>query len=420
MKTNPVLDTVNNERGNVLVLALLLVFATLIIGGAVAMMSATDTKISGNQEMGTDAQFTAEAGIAEAVHRLAVPYPSNETVGGQQVNISIQDMPPYDPNYKAYITMSAPAANPVIAGSVMTAGTLQDLGGDILNYSKPDGTDEVVTVEHKWKDLNADGVRDANELVLYDPLQVPPENYTKGNPIDVITVTGHSGTGRRVIQTEVTHTRLQFKTKGALYTDKATTVSGSSVFCGYNHDLFTPEGTVLNACYAYHLAQGNMAGIATTGDVVDQKGANKTDGQPVTDTDNTNLWYTLAEALGVTQSQVDDLLANADNTSIINDLDGITYIQGNAMLSAQVMGHGLLYVTGNVTINGGFVYYGMIYVEGDCKIVGTPWILGTVMVKGSADFQFNAGNCGILFSEDAIQQYVGGLFPMQTLAWREQ
>lgn len=420
MNTKPIVDSVRNERGNVLVIALLLVFATMIIGGAVAMMSSTDTKISGNQEMGTEAQFAAEAGIAEAVHRLAVPYPTIETVGGKQVNISIQDMPPYDPDYKAYITMTAAEDNPVIAGSTMTAGTLQDLNSDFLDYSKPDGTDEVVTVEHKWDDLNADGLRDANEIVLYDPLQVPPENFTKGNPIDVVTVTGHKGTGRRIIQTEVTHMRLMFKTKGALYTDKATTVSGSSVFCGYNHDIDTPSGTVLNACYAYHEASGgHMAGIATTGDVVDQKGGNKTDGQPVTDTDATNLWYTLAEALGVTQSQVDDLLANADHTSIVDDLDGVTYIQGDAKLNSQVVGHGLLYVTGDVIINGGFQYWGMIYCEGDCKIVGTPWILGTVMVKGSADFQFNAGNCGILFSEEAIQQYVGGLFPMTTLAWRE-
>jgi hypothetical protein len=213
--------------------------------------------------------------------------------------------------------------------------------------------------------------------------------------------------------------RLQFKTKGAFYTDKASTVSGSSVFCGYNHDINMPVGTVLNACYAYHLGNGNMAGVATTGDIVDQKGANKTDGQPVTDTSVDNLWYSLSEALGVTQSQVDDLLANADNTTIVNPLDGITYIQGDAKVNAQIVGHGLLYVTGNLTINGGFQYAGMIYVEGDCKVVGTPWILGTVMVKGTSDFQFSAGNCGILYSEDAVQQYVGGMMPMVTLAWRE-
>ena len=420
MKTQHVLETVNNERGNILVIALLLVFATCIIGGAVAMMSSTDLKISGNQELGTQAQFVAEAGLAEAMHRLSVAYPTNATVGGKQINISIADAPPIDPDYKAYIQLTAPGDNPTFAGNTMTAGTLQDLNGDFLDYSRDAGTDEVLMVEHKWDDLNGNGTRDAGEIVLYDTNKTPPENFTSGNPIDVITVTGRSGTGKRTVEAEVTHMRLKFKTNGAFYTDKAATVSGSSVFCGYNHNVLMPAGTVLNACYAYHLATGHLAGVATTGDVVDEKGANKTDGQPVTNTDLANLWYTLPEALGVTQAECNDLLANADNTSIIDALDGVTYINGDAKCNAQVIGHGLLYVTGDLTINGGFQYWGMIYVEGDCKITGTPWIMGTVMVKGSADFQFSSGNCGIVYSEDAIQQYVGGLMPMQVLAWREK
>ena len=420
MKTNHVLDTVNNERGNILVIALLLVFATCIIGGAVAMMSSTDLKISGNQELGTQAQFVAEAGLAEAMHRLSVAYPTNVTIGGKQVNISISDQLPIDPDYKAYIQLTAPGDNPTFVGNTMTAGTLQDLNGDFLDYSKDSGTDEVLMVEHKWTDLDADGTRDAGEIVLYDPNKSPPTNYATGNPIDVVTVTGRSGTARRTVEAEVTHMRLKFKTNGALYTDKACTVSGSSVFCGYNHNVAMPAGTVLNACFAYHLTSGNLAGVATTGDVVDQKGANKTEGQPVTNTDVDNLWYTLPEALGITQNECNDLLANADNTSIVDDLEGITYIQGNALISTKMSGHGLIYCTGDVIINGGFEYWGMIYIEGDCKIVGTPWIMGTVMVKGSADFQFSAGNCGIVYSEEAIQQYVGGLMPMQVLAWREK
>jgi hypothetical protein len=418
MKTQHILDTVGNERGNVLVIACLLVFATFVIGGTVAMMSSTDLKISGNQEMGTEAQFVAEAGLTEAIHRLSLPYPTNVVIGGLPVNVSIQDAPPIDPAYKAYIMLTPPAENPDIQGSVMTAGTLQDLNGDFLDYSRNAGTDEVVTVEHKWEDLDADGVREDGEIVLYDPLQVPPENFTKGNPVEIISVTGRSGTGRRMLQAEVTRLRLKFRTNGALYTDKAIDVTGNSCFCGYNHDINTAAGTVLNACYGKHL-NDHLAGVATTGDVVNQGGSNATDGQPATNTDATNLWPTLAEALGVTQAECADLLAEADHTSISDLIDGTTYIQGNAIINANVVGHGLLYVTGNVTINGGFQYWGMIYIEGDCNIVGTPWILGTVLVKGSSDFQFSAGNCGILYSEEAIQQYVGGLMPMITLAWRD-
>ena len=53
--------------------------------------------------------------------------------------------------------------------------------------------------------------------------------------------------------------------------------------------------------------------------------------------------------------------------------------------------------------------------EGYWLDLGNP----LAFVKGSADLQFSAGNCGILYSEEAIQQYVGGLMPMITLAWRD-
>jgi hypothetical protein len=411
---------VRNERGNVLVIALLLVFATFIIGSMLAMMSGTDLKIAGNQELGTEAQFAAEAGLAEAVHRISVPNPTNAVVGGSTINISLaDDVKPYDPAYKAYITMSS-AGNPTKTGSIFTAGTLQDLSGDPIAYSHPSGTNEVITIEHKWDDLDGDGVREVGEIVLYDPAQVPPENFTKGNPVDVITVTGRKAASRKTVQVEVTRLRLLAKTLGALYTDKAVEVKGTSDFCGWNHDINTPVGTTPNACFAYHLGDGHLSGVTTTGDTVTKKGSADIEGSPnPTNTDPANPWYTLAEVLGLTQGDVNEILANADHTSVVKNLDGVTYLQGNHTANATTIGHGLLYCTGDLSINGGFKYWGLIYVEGDCKITGTPWIEGTVIVKGTSDFNFNAGNAGLLYSEDAISQYVGLLMPMVTIAWRD-
>ena len=155
-----------DERGNALVMAILLVFAASAIGATVALMSATDLKISGNQERTTEALFVAEAGMSEAIHRLGTPYPTNAVVGGQTINISIADEKPIDPDYRAYIRMTAPAANPTFVGNTLSAGTLQDLSGDVLEYSRASGTDDVIMVEHKWNDLDADGTRDAGEIVL--------------------------------------------------------------------------------------------------------------------------------------------------------------------------------------------------------------------------------------------------------------
>lgn len=411
---------ISGERGNVLVTALLLVFATSIIGATLAMMAGTDLKISGNQEQSTESFFVAEAGLSEATHRLSLPNPTVVNVGGSPVNIALRDEDPYDPNWKVYITMTS-NPSPVTSGSTVTAGTVQNLSGDYLDYSMSSGTDDVITIEHKWEDRNSDGVRDADEIVRYAPTEVPPENFTVGNPVDIITVTGRSGRGKRVIQAEVTQQTLIIQTLGALYTDKAVRIGGNSAFCGWNHDISMPEYTVPNACFAYHVPDEHLAGVATTGDVVQRVGAaHDIEGSPATtNTNPTNPWYTLAEALGVSQGVVNELLARADNTTIVDVLDGITYIQGDASINAGVVGHGLCYVTGDCTINGGFTYWGLIYVEGDVVITGTPWIMGSLIVKGASDFSFGAGNAGIVYSKEAIEEFVGGLMPMLTLAWRD-
>jgi PilX N-terminal len=420
MKAIRILKRARDERGNALVTAILLVFAASAIGALVVLMASTDLKISGNQERRTEALFAAEAGMSEAVHRLSLTYPTNVVVGGSTINASIADAPPIDPDYRAYITMSTPGANPSFSGNTMTAGTLQSLSGDVIEYSRASGTNEVITVEHKWDDLNGDGVRDPGEVVLYDTSRVPPENFTVGNPVDIITVTGRSGASRRVLQAEVTRVRLTAKTLGAFSTDKSVTVSGNSHFCGYNHDELIPAGTVQNACFAYHESDGHLAGVATTGDVVKVIGSSDVDGSPTNiDNNPANPWYTLAEVLGLTNGETAEVLASADHTSISNPLDGITYIQGDATINSTVTGHGLLYVTGDVTINGGFKYWGLIYIEGDAKITGTPWIVGAMLVKQDADFNFSAGNCGIFYSEEVIAQYVGKVMPMMTLSWRD-
>ena len=64
-------------------------------------------------------------------------------------------------------------------------------------------------------------------------------------------------------------------------------------------------------------------------------------------------------------------------------------------------------------------YKGLIYIEGDLNMTGTPWILGSVIVKGTTDYTFSAGSAGVLFSKDAIQNYIGKAMPGLVLSWRE-
>jgi len=414
-------QTIKNERGSALIITLLVLFAVSVIGATLAKIASTDLKVAGNQRFATDALYAAEAGLTESIHRLSLANPTNVNVGGSTVNAAIGDRKPYDPNWRTQIFLTTPPASPTANGSVYTTGTIQDPNQDYIQYSRPSGGVDILTVEHKWRDANGNGARDADEVVLYDPAKIPPENLETGFPVEIVTVTGRSGLGRRTIQAEVTRRTLYARTLGALYTDKAISITGNAAFCGYNHDVNTPVGTRPNGCVADHLGVGDLAGVTTTGDDVDVSGAAADiDGYPSpTDTSSSNPFYSLAEVLGISDTELNDILSQPDQTTITNPFDGITYVQGDATINSNYVGSGLVYVTGNLAASGSFVFKGLIYVEGDVKIIGTPWILGSMIVRGTSDYNFSAGNCGILYSEEAIRQYLGQAMPMIVLSWKE-
>lgn len=408
------------ERGNVLVVTLLVLFAISVIGFTMAMVSSMDLKISGNQRTTTQSLFVAEAGLNEAIHRLSLPNPTNVAVAGWTGNAAIGDSEPYNPNWQARIYLTSPGSAPAGNANLYTTGTIQDPGRPYLEYSEPSGTDGVLIIEHKWRDLDGDGARDANEVVRWDPMKIPPENMTSGFPIEVVTVTGQSADGERVIQAEVTKRTIIARTLGALYCDKAIRLTGNCDFCGYNHDINTPPGTKPNACNAWHLASGHLPGVVTTGDDVKTQGSANVAGNPQPiDMSPTNPFYSLPEVLGLSDAEAASFLANPDHTSLANPMDGITVISGDANVNSNLVGKGLLYIKGDLKGAGSFTYTGLIYVEGDVKLTGTPWILGSVIVRGTSDWNFSAGNAACLYSKDAITNALSGAMPCMVLSWRE-
>jgi hypothetical protein len=408
------------ENGNILVVTLLILFAISVIGATMGMISSMDLKIAGNQRSSTRALPVAEAGLNEAIHRLSLPNPTSATISGWTGNVAIGDSEPYNPNWTARIYLTRPGAAPSGGANVYTTGTIQDPSQPYLNYSAASGTDRVLTIQHKWRDRDGDNVRDANEILRYDPLQIPPENYTSGFPVEVITVDGRAANAERVIQAEVTKRTMLTRTLGALYCDKAVKLTGNCDFCGYNHAMTMPVGTRPNACAAYHLGSAHLPGVTTTGDNVQTQGSAYAGGNPVPiDKSNTNPWYSLADVLGITQSEVNEMLSRADHTAIANPLNGITYINGDANITSNLVGSGLIYVTGDLHAAGSFTYKGLIYVEGDVHFTGTPWLLGSMIVKGTSDFNFSSGNAGVVYSKDALSAYLSQAMPCIVLSWRE-
>jgi len=419
MRGNP-RKNLGGESGNILVVTLLILFAVSVIGATIAMVSSMDLKIAGNERATARALPVAEAGLNEAIHRLSLPNPTSATISGWTGNIAIGDTEPLNPSWTARIYLTRPGSAPAGGTNVYTTGTIQDPSQPYLRYSATSGTDGVLSIEHKWRDLDGDNVRDANEIVRYDPLQIPPENTTSGFPVEIVTVAGRESNAVRIIQTEVTKRTMLARTLAALYCDKAVRLTGNCAFCGYNHSINTPAGTKPNACVPYHLTSAHLPGVTTTGDNVQVQGSAGVAGNPQPiDKSATNPWYSLADVLGITQDEVNSLLANADHTSIANPLDGVTYINGDANITSNLVGSGLLYITGDLHGAGSFTFRGLVYVEGDVHLTGTPWILGSVCVKGTSDFNFSAGNAGVLYSKDALTQYLSQALPCIVLSWRE-
>jgi len=408
------------EHGSVLVITLLIMFAVGVIGATLAVLSSMDLRISGNQRLTTQSLDVAEAGLSEAIHRISLSYPTNATIGGWTGNVAIGDPLPLDPNWETRVYLTSPGSAPGGSGSIVTTGTIQDPNQTYLQYSRASGTADLLSVRHKWEDRNGDGTKDANEVVRYDPDQIPPENFSSGYPVEIVTITGRMAQAERVIQAEVTKRKLTARTMAALYIDKAIDINGNPGICGYNHALNTPNGTRPAACFAWHTTEGHLPGVATTGDDIDVDGSADVRGNPTpTDSSSTNPFYTLAELLGISQDDLNQVLASADNTSIVNPLNGVTYINGDAHINSNTQGAGLLYVTGDLSLNGTLDYEGLIYVEGDLKANGTMWCLGGIVVRGTTDYNSSTGNAGILYSADAISENLSKFMPVVVLSWRE-
>jgi hypothetical protein len=422
-----------NERGAGLVIAILTVVALFALGSALVFLTRTDVNISKHQTLHVEALYVAEAGVEEALHRLGLIDPTNVVVNGSNINAAIRDPSrPPDPNWRARIFLCNPGGEPAAPGTDYHTCTIQD-AGSWLEYSSADDLTSALTIEHKWRDLDGDNIRDANEIVLYDGSQYPPENFTTGSPIEVVTVTARSATAEREIKVEATRFPLNVNARAALLCNNGVDVRGNVTVCGHDHALNTPHYTMYPACINFEycanrttcLTTGCVYGVMTTGDPIDKRGTTDLDGSPFAeDTSSTNQFLTLAQTLGIEQEDLDEILANADYTAaqVAEPQEGITYIDNAGGADAMWnngSGTGLLYVTGNLSTAGNFQWKGLIYVNGNYTIVGTPSIIGAVIVRGISQWAFTGGNPCILFSSEALDYYLRQSLHYVKIGWKE-
>jgi hypothetical protein len=413
------LAAMRNESGAALIVALMLLLGLAAMGAAAVMLSTTDLVVAGNDRQYRAALDVAEAGVAEGLHRLGLRPGTMVNVGGTDFDAAIRDMSdPPDINWRTRIFLTSPGSEPGSNGVEFSTPTIQ-APGDYLEYSHASDPEQALTIRHKTLDFDGDGTQ---EVVLYDPGKVPPENPLTGTPVERITVEGQSGQARREVMVDAIRFPISPHVRAALLSDGPVSMRGNVTGCGHNHRTDTPVATALPVCSpAWDEIDGHLPGVMTTGDPISTDGSVDLLGAPTaTDTDPGNNFLTLAQVLGVTQEELDIILEGADRTSLAGGgpWDGITVINGDVGITGG-SGRGLLYVTGDMTISGNFDWRGLIYVEGDLRNTGNAWVLGAVVVGGSAGVDFAAGTPAILYSRDMLLEALNASMHYIVLSWKE-
>jgi hypothetical protein len=416
--------TLRNESGAALVVALLLLLGLASMGMAAIMISSTDFVVAGNDRARSAALNVAEAGLAEAMHRLGLPAGSMVNVGGATIDASIGDpSDPPDPNWLARIYLTDPGGAPTSNPPLFNTGTLQ-APGERLEYSHPTDANRVLTIRHKLRDFDGDGTL---EVARYDVSQVPPENPFSGEPIERIMVQGHFGQAERHVQADVIRFPLNPNVLAALQAFGDVDLRGDVTACGHNHSIATPLYTGLPDCSpTWDETGGHQTGVMTSGQPIHTSGSTDLIGSPLpTDTDPSNLFRSCAETLGLTDAEFATIMAGAHyddaRFAAASTWDGIVHLRGDTKIPGGV-GRGLLYVEGTLTITGNFAWTGLVYTEGQLVNHGTAWILGACMARGAGDpvaVDIGSGNPMVLYSREALLQALNLAMEYIVLAWKE-
>ena len=399
-----------NERGAALVVAILVLLLVAVLASILVINSTVETRLSGIDQRRAKALDLAEAGVSEAMARIK----------------SVEIPNKLNPRMVAQIFLTIPGSVPELGTDSTGLATAQP-AGNWLAYSTPERSPAALTVEYK-----TDAARSV--VYRYDSTKNPPIQTVTGAPIYRVTSTGTVGNVSRTVVAEVCWTPIPFNIKGGFAAGQDVKFLGNAMSCGFNHRADTPTGTGFSGragsggCNEnagaspphWEWPGGSITGIWSTANG-NGGGAANANGTPPTSNYNPTFYAGPWEALGMTQSEfyawVGPRIGSLPGTP-----NGIYYLDHDATnqnASGEfdlVTGQGFIYCDGDLNLHAN--WRGLIYVEGDLKLNSASWMLGAVICKGKGEVKFNGG-ATILYSADALQQYVGAGGKVAMLSWHE-
>lgn len=415
--------TINNEKGIALVLALMVLAALTMMGIAAILTSTLDMQIASNERTGIQAQYAAEAGLAETIARLNLGTGEAGYMG----------------------TPTTPAPWPAIWANNPHA-TYKDWGKGFKGEIK--STDNKVlfnyTVAVRLKEHKNGG----NWVAFYNRTSgfTKSPYITGGSPVYYVESTGSSGNYRSKVVLEVTKDIYNYQVKGGFSANGNVEVRGNPTMDGTNHD---ENGNPGGSCSFQNLT-GARPSIYTDGVVTEVGGGDKTGCTPAPATGQAYAPNTPWDVLGLTKEQFDSIFTNKQPLSYAGARSGELYIGGTSTYSpgtynpTTLAGSGILVIhnpafvpgdcpSGNWTstdpANGcytgkepakldantgtfkGIVIADQVRLRGNITIIGAIVSLTTITTEA-----IGAGNPEVMYSCEAIEKYAGGRVKRK-LAW---
>lgn len=396
-------ESLREEKGMVLVVALLLISALLLLGTTAVMTSTTDMKISANYKTANMAFYAAEAGIEEARARMEANF--TPATG------RIDDSSPTSTTWSVSIGGASPSYTSIQSALTYTVRIEHQTSGGSVLY---------------WGDANNDG--------LYERTTT---SGAKMRNIYLVTSTGSAfpaSGAQKTIAAEMT--RLPpITVPGPLYVEAETKITGNSS---------TIIGT--DKC-----GTDNKPGVVTTlaGSTITQSGNPSIVGSPQISSNNTNMDVrTMINSHKSAANYPYDFNINKNETGIhwgtptqgALDTDASTcdvtppnivyynmHDTSSITLTGGSSGCGLLLVEGDLIVHGGFSWYGLVMVTGSVTFLGggseakniTGGIIAGNDVDASLDLNDVGGGISIVYCSAAINNLTANQ-PLKRLSWKEQ
>jgi hypothetical protein len=422
-----------NERGNALVVALLILFLLTSVGITYVAVTKGDRQVAGNQQASTMAFANAEAGVAEALHRM-----SNHTAsGGDYIG---QTPPSFTPGWGRYIVNDPGGSALDPRYSASTSDGVDNDGDAAVDESSEHYPETgsrqyplalVDKLDYPWVKVRYK-LDASNNILLFgdhdnDPLTAPRENLVRGVPEIVVTAEGRRGVGQKIVTVEAVKWPLP-PVPGSVYTEGDMNFAGNSFLIdGHDHSATAPYDTVANATPLAGIATPNDPNaIATNLNNQQQNNVLGSGSEPSVQSSSVNLdLQAMADAWG----EVADIVYNGSlanpSTSGWGDVDHlkIVHVKGDLTVQGNNSGAGVLVIDGTFQMGGTFNYNGVILCMKDVDIVGggsAKNVVGCLMVQGTLTGTTNVnGNVKLLYSSAMISKLYA-LSRYEVSSWIDQ